>query len=167
MNVIRPCSKNSPFFNEPNISMKHPGGPSGDYLGGTNSTGSGPRYFGVELEIDGAGEDNYNARALYFFERHWAGLPTFRRRIVPMTEDDLWERAAAPPGRSPSARMTIPTEQGFHSPEGKLYQPSNWKICRIFVVIRGYATSSRKMKNPSKPCGSKGFSWWTLTDLNR
>ena len=59
--------------------------------------GEGPRYFGVELEIDGAGEDNYNARALYFFERHWAGLPIFRRHSVPMTEDDLWERPLHPP----------------------------------------------------------------------
>ncbi len=31
----------------------------------------------------------------------------------------------------------------------------------------GQKAPKKRKKNPSKPCGSKGFSWWTLTDLNR
>ena len=55
----------------------------------------------------------------------------FRRRSVPITDDDLWERLLQAPRTVTVGGMTIPTEQVFHSPEGKPYQPNNWEN-RVF-----------------------------------
>ena len=55
----------------------------------------------------------------------------FRRRSIPITDDDLWERLLQAPRTVTMGKRTILTEEIFHSPEGKPYQPNNWEN-RVF-----------------------------------
>ena len=41
------------------------------------------------------------------------------------------------------------------------------KIPQITGDLRGENFRQKERKNPSKPCGSKGFSWWRLLDSNQ
>jgi len=64
----------------------------------------------------------------------------FWRRIIPITDDDLWERLRQSPRTVTLGKKTILTEQIFHSPEGKPYQLNNWES-------RVYRRSMRALHN--------------------
>lgn len=51
----------------------------------------------------------------------------FRKRIIPILDDTLWSRLCQAPRAVTMGNQTILTEQIFHSPEGKPYQPRNWE----------------------------------------
>ena len=59
----------------------------------------------------------------------------FRQRTIPITDDDLWKRLCHAPKTVTLGKNTILTEQVFHSPEGKPYQPNNWenRVYRRFM----------------------------------
>lgn len=50
----------------------------------------------------------------------------FRQRTIPITDDILWKRLRQAPRTAKCGKTEILTEQVFHSPEGKPYQPNNW-----------------------------------------
>lgn len=51
----------------------------------------------------------------------------FRKRIIPILDDTLWSRLCQAPRAVTKGNQTVLTEQVFHSPEGKPYQPRNWE----------------------------------------
>ena len=51
----------------------------------------------------------------------------FRRRVIPILDDTLWNRLCQAPRVVTMGKHTILTEQIIHSPEGKPYQPRNWE----------------------------------------
>lgn len=55
----------------------------------------------------------------------------FRKRAVPITDDELWERLCSIPRAVEVDGMTVTPENIFYSPEGKPYQPNNWSN-RVF-----------------------------------
>ena len=59
----------------------------------------------------------------------------FRQRTIPITDNDLWKRLCHAPRTVTLGKSTILTEQVFHSPEGKPYQPNNWenRVYRPFM----------------------------------
>lgn len=59
----------------------------------------------------------------------------FRRRTIPITDDELWKRLCQAPRTVNLGKRTILTDQIFHSPEGKPYQPNNWenRVYRRFM----------------------------------
>lgn len=59
----------------------------------------------------------------------------FRQRTIPITDDDLWKRLCHAPKTVTLGNNTILTEQVFHSPEGRPYQPNNWenRVYRRFM----------------------------------
>ncbi len=59
----------------------------------------------------------------------------FRQRTIPITDNDLWNRLCHAPRTVTLGKSTILTEQVFHSPEGKPYQPNNWenRVYRPFM----------------------------------
>ena len=59
----------------------------------------------------------------------------FRQRTIPITDGDLWKRLCHAPKTVTLGKNTILTEQVFHSPEGKPYQPNNWenRVYRRFM----------------------------------
>lgn len=59
----------------------------------------------------------------------------FRHRTIPITDDYLWKRLCHAPKTVTLGKNTILTEQVFHSPEGKPYQPNNWenRVYRRFM----------------------------------
>ncbi len=50
----------------------------------------------------------------------------YRSRVVPITDDTLWERLSQAPRSVKVGKRDIPTSYIFHSPEGKPYNPNNW-----------------------------------------
>lgn len=50
----------------------------------------------------------------------------FRKRSIPITDNDLWERLSQAPRTVIIGTKTIILEHIFSSPEGKPYQPNNW-----------------------------------------
>lgn len=59
----------------------------------------------------------------------------FRRRTIPITDDELWKRLCQAPRTVTLGKRTVLTDQIFHSPEGKPYQPNNWenRVYRRFM----------------------------------
>lgn len=59
----------------------------------------------------------------------------FRQRTIPIIDDDLWDRLCHAPRIVTLGKKTVLTEQVFHSPEGKPYQPNNWetRVYRRFM----------------------------------
>lgn len=59
----------------------------------------------------------------------------FRRRSVPVTDDDLWNRLCNVPRSVKVGQTEIQTEYLFCSPEGKPYNPNNWvnRVYRPFM----------------------------------
>lgn len=59
----------------------------------------------------------------------------FRQRTIPITNEELWERLCQAPRTVTLGKRTVFTEQIFHSPEGKPYQPNNWenRVYRPFM----------------------------------
>ncbi len=59
----------------------------------------------------------------------------FRRRVIPITDHDLWLRLCQAPKAQTSGKTTVLTGQVIHSPEGKPYQPNNWenRVYRPFM----------------------------------
>ena len=55
----------------------------------------------------------------------------FRKRAVPITDDELWERLCRIPRTVEVNGETVSPENVFYSPEGKPYQPNNWSN-RVF-----------------------------------
>ena len=55
----------------------------------------------------------------------------FRKRAVPITDDELWERLCSIPRTVEVNGETVSPENVFYSPEGKPYQPNNWSN-RVF-----------------------------------
>ena len=50
----------------------------------------------------------------------------FRNRVIPITDDILWERLQGESRSIHVGNRKILTEYVFHSPEGKPYNPNNW-----------------------------------------
>lgn len=59
----------------------------------------------------------------------------FRRRTIPITDNELWKRLCQAPRTVTLGKRTVLTDQIFHSPEGKPYQPNNWenRVYRRFM----------------------------------
>lgn len=59
----------------------------------------------------------------------------FRQRTIPIIDDDLWDRLCHATRIVTLGKKTVLTEQVFHSPEGKPYQPNNWetRVYRRFM----------------------------------
>lgn len=59
----------------------------------------------------------------------------FRQRTIPITDDELWKRLLKAPKTVTIGKCTVLTEQVFHSPEGKPFQPNNWenRVYRRFM----------------------------------
>lgn len=59
----------------------------------------------------------------------------FRCRSIPDVDDDLWDRLCELPKIITVGNKDILTEQLFHSPEGKPYNPNNWvnRVYRPFM----------------------------------
>lgn len=59
----------------------------------------------------------------------------FRKRAIPITDDELWERLCSIPHMIEVNGVTVMPEQLFYSPEGKPYQPNNWanRVFRPFM----------------------------------
>ena len=59
----------------------------------------------------------------------------FRRRSIPVVDDDLWDRLCKIPKTVHVGDKTVLTKQMFHSPEGKPYNPNNWvnRVYRPFM----------------------------------
>ena len=59
----------------------------------------------------------------------------FRRRSIPVMDDDLWDRLCKVPKIVTVGNKEVLTEQLFHSPEGKPYNPNNWvnRVYRPFM----------------------------------
>ena len=59
----------------------------------------------------------------------------FRQRTIPITDESLWRRLCQAPRAVTIGKRTVLTEQIFHSPEGKAYQPNNWenRVYRRFM----------------------------------
>lgn len=59
----------------------------------------------------------------------------FRQRTIPITNEELWKRLCQAPRTVTMGKRTVLTEQIFHSPEGKAYQPNNWenRVYRRFM----------------------------------
>ena len=59
----------------------------------------------------------------------------FRRRSIPVMDDDLWNRLCKVPKSVTVGNKEVLTEQLFHSPEGKPYNPNNWvnRVYRPFM----------------------------------
>lgn len=55
----------------------------------------------------------------------------FRKRAVPITDDELWERLCNIPRTVEVNGETVSPENIFYSPEGKPYQPNKWSN-RVF-----------------------------------
>lgn len=49
----------------------------------------------------------------------------FRQRVIPITNDELWERLCRIPRAIDVDGVTVHPEHMFYSPEGKPYQPNN------------------------------------------
>ena len=59
----------------------------------------------------------------------------FRRRSIPVVDDDLWDRLCKISKTVRIGDKTVLTEQMFYSPEGKPYNPDNWvnRVYRPFM----------------------------------
>ena len=59
----------------------------------------------------------------------------FRQRDIPITDHELWNRLCREQRSVTAGDKTILTEQVFHSPEGKPYNPNNWanRVFRPFM----------------------------------
>ncbi len=59
----------------------------------------------------------------------------FRRRVIPITDRDLWLRLCQAAEAQASGKAAVLTGPVIHSPEGKPYQPNNWenRVYRPFM----------------------------------
>lgn len=85
----------------------------------------------------------------------------FRRRTIPITDQELWKRLCQAPRTVNLGKRTMLTEQIFHSPEGKPYQPNNWenRVYRPFMRALHKAHPEIPMLSPHELRHTRATLW--------
>ena len=85
----------------------------------------------------------------------------FRRRTIPITDQALWKRLCQAPRTVNLGKRTLLTEQIFHSPEGKPYQPNNWenRVYRPFMRALHKAHPEVPMLSPHELRHTRATLW--------
>ena len=85
----------------------------------------------------------------------------FRRRTIPITDQELWKRLCQAPRTVNPGKCTMLTEQIFHSPEGKPYQPNNWenRVYRPFMRALHKAHPEIPMLSPHELRHTRATLW--------
>lgn len=85
----------------------------------------------------------------------------FRRRTIPITDQELWKRLCQAPRTVNLGKRTMLTEQIFHSPEGKPYQPNNWenRVYRPFMRALHKAHPGVPMLSPHELRHTRATLW--------
>ena len=85
----------------------------------------------------------------------------FRRRMIPITDPDLWKRLCQASRTVTLGKRTVLTEQIFHSPEGKPYQPNNWenRVYRPFMRALHKAHPEIPMLSPHELRHTRATLW--------
>lgn len=85
----------------------------------------------------------------------------FRRRTIPITDQELWKRLCQAPRTVNLGKRTMLTEQIFHSPEGKPYQPNNWenRVYRPFMRALHKAHPEVPMLSPHELRHTRATLW--------
>jgi integrase len=85
----------------------------------------------------------------------------FRQRTIPITDQELWKQLCQAPRTVSLGKRTLLTEQIFHSPEGKPYQPNNWenRVYRPFMRALHKAHPEVPMLSPHELRHTRATLW--------